>query len=249
MLHTLIIFLVSIFATLLSSMSGGGASVVMVPVMRWLGISFPMAMSTQKLSSIFWVLPASRNYLKDRVVNWKFLALFSTIGLIGVYLGVIIVLRLNQRTMEIFIGILILILVLYTLLDKKMGLEVEKTYSKFSKTLSYIFAPILGFYESLFGSGNGIMFAIVGLKTRGFDFINALGYYYSVAFPWEVFATILYIYKGYYSPAIMAPAVFGSLIGGYAGSRYAKYKGNKFIKLMFVIVGTVLGLKLIFGFR
>ncbi len=248
MSHTLILFLTSVIATSLSSMSGGGASVIAVPVMMWMGISFPLAMSVQKFSSIFWVLPASRNYLKDRVVNWNFLILFSALGLIGVYLGVITVVAVDKRTLELCIGILILLLVLYTLIRKNIGLQEERKPSKKHRFISYIFGPILGFYESVFGSGNGIMFAIVTFKTRGFDFINALGYYYSVAFPWEILAAGLYIYKGYFSWAVMVPCVIGSIIGGYIGSRYAKYKGNKFIKIMFVVVGTVLGIKLLIGF-
>lgn len=229
-------------------MSGGGASVITIPVMMWMGISFPLALSAQKFSSIFWMLPASRNYLKDRKIDWKFILLFSLLGLLGVYIGVTWVLKVDQRAMELFIGTLILALVVYTFLRKNVGLREEKIYSKFKKTLSYLFAPILGFYESIFGSGNGIMFAIVTLKTRGFDFVDSLGYYYSVAFPWQIFTAALFIHKGYFSSEVIIPTVIGSLIGGYAGSKYAKYKGNKFIKLMFVFVGTILGVKLLIGF-
>ena len=65
-------------------------------------------------------------------------------------------------------------------------------------------------------------------------------------FFWTLFAAILLIQKGYFNIAVLLPVLAGSLIGGYVGSRYAKYKGNKFIKLMFVIVGTLLALKLLF---
>ena len=43
------------------------------------------------------------------------------------------------------------------------------------------------------------------------------------------------------------PAIIGSVIGGFIGSKYAKYKGDRFIKLMFVTVGGFLGFKLLFG--
>jgi len=46
--------------------------------------------------------------------------------------------------------------------------------------------------------------------------------------------------KGYFDLAIMAPAVVGSVAGAYIGS--------KFIKLLFVVVGGILGLKLLLGF-
>lgn len=228
-------------------MSGGGASVINIPVLLWLGIPFPLATATQKVSSTFWVLPASYNFLRNRKVDWKFLIAFAVIGLVGVYLGILAVLSIDQRIIEIVIGILILMLVLYTYFKKDVGLKEHTEYSKVRQALAYPFALLLGFYESIFGSGNGIMFAITTFYTKGFDFIDALGYYFSVAFPWVIFAAVLLIHKGFFSWEVMLPAVVGSVIGGYIGSKFARYKGNHFIKLMFVTIGGILGLKLVLG--
>ena len=247
MLNFFIILVASFIATALSSMSGGGASVINIPVMLSLGISFPLATAAQKVSSMFWVLPASYNYLKGRKVDWKFLIWFAVIGLVGVYVGTLVVLSINQRIAGVIIGILILSLVAYALLNKNIGLTETRVYSKLRQFTAYIFALILGFYESFFGSGNGILFSIVTFKTKGFDFIDALGYYYSVAFLWEILAVIVFISKGYFSLPVMTPTVIGSLIGGYVGSKYGRYKGNKFIKIMFAIIGSILGVKLLFG--
>ena len=248
MINSVIIFFTAFVATALSSMSGGGASAIIIPVMLWLGIPFPLATAAQKVSSTFWVLPASYNYLKDRKVDWFFLTIFSIIGLVGVYFGVNFVLHTSQRLIQIIVGVIILSLVTYTYFKKDIGLSETKVYSKPRRVISYVFALILGFYESFFGAGNGILFAIISLKTRGFDFADALGYYFSVAFLWVAFAAGLLIAKGYFSLAVMLPTVAGSLIGGYVGSKYAKYKGNRFIKLMFVFIGGLLGFKLLVGF-
>ncbi len=248
MIEALILFFTALVATALSSMSGGGASVINVPVMLWLGIPFPLAISTQKVSSAFWVLPAAYNYLKGRLIDWRFLLVFSSLGLIGSYMGVLIVIKTDQRIMEIVVGILILALVVYTYSHKDVGLVEDKTYSLFRQVLVYPFALVLGFYESIFGSGNGILMAIITFYTKGFDFINALGYYFAAAFTWVVFAAGLLIAQGYFSWSVMIPVVCGSLIGGYVGSRYARYKGNKFIKIVFGLFGSLLAIKLLFGF-
>lgn len=106
---------------------------------------------------------------------------------------------------------------------------------------------MLGFYENAFGAGNALAFSLVTFYTKGFDFIDALGHYYAIAFTWCLFGTILFIKAGFYDLQIMPIAVIGSVMGGYIGSRYAKYKGNKFIKIAFVIIGGILGLKLLLG--
>ncbi|MBI5414075.1 sulfite exporter TauE/SafE family protein [Candidatus Peregrinibacteria bacterium] len=244
-----IFILVTTFvATALSAMSGGGSSMIILPVFLWLGIPFPLATATQKLSATFWVLPAAYNYLKNRKINWRFIVLFSGIGLFGSYFGVLLVLNLNQSLAKIMIGAFVLLLVTHTYFKKDLGLKEKKGHSKYRQFMAYPFSILLGFYESIFGAGNGIAFAIISFYTRGFDFIDALGYYFAIAFPWVLFATVILMGKGFYSFPIMVPATVGSILGGFVGSKYAIYKGNKFIKNVFVIIGGILGIKLLIGF-
>ncbi len=246
-MELIIVFVISLVASLLSSMSGGGTNIITFPVFLSLDISIPLALSISSLNGAFWVLPASRNYLKGRKIDWKFLIIFSLIGLIGCYFGVKFVLGISQRTFEIIVGPLIIFLVAYTYFKKDLGLDEHRVYSKTRQMLAYPFALILGFYENIFGSGNGILFSIVSFYTKGFDFIHALGHYYAISFTWCLFGAILFIRHGFYDVKLMFIAVTGSVIGAYLGSKYAKYKGNKFIKLVFVIVGGILGLKLLLG--
>lgn len=243
----IIIFFTAFLATLLSSMSGGGASIINLPVFLSLGMSFPMAVAVQKVSGAFWVLPAARNYFKDRNINWKFAIIFSLIGLIGTYYGSYFVINGNQRTLELSVGIIILVLVIYTFLKKDLGISKKKIYSKARQMSLYLLAPILGFYESFFGAGSAIVFSVAGFHARGFDFVDGIGYTYIVAFPWLIFMSFLLIKDGYYDLSIMFASICGSLLGAQIGSRYAKYKGNKFIKILFVGIGGVLGLKLLLG--
>jgi uncharacterized membrane protein YfcA len=247
MITGLIIFGTTFVATFLSAMSGGGASIINLPVFLSLGMPFPLATAVQKVSSAFWVLPAAYNYLHDRKIDWKFLFLFSGIGLLGAYIGVRVVLALPERTLELIVGVLILALVAYTFFKKDLGLAAVSSRSRVRQLLAYPSAAILGFYESIFGAGNGVLFSIIGFFTKGFDFIYALGYYFAAAFAWCVFAAYLLIQEGYYDLPAMASAVVGSVLGAYLGSRLAKYKGNSFIKAVFLIVGLTLGLKLVIG--
>lgn len=185
-----------------------------------------MATAIQKVSAVFWVLPTAFNYLKGKKIDWVFLGFFALAGLVGAYFGVLIVVSIPQRILEVAIGVLILFLVLYTFFQKGLGLQEHAVSSRFRNFLAYPFAIILGFYETLFGSGNGILFSLVSFYTKGFDFVKALGYYFAIAFVWVVFASFLFIS---------------------IGSRYARFKGNSFIKFMFLIVGGALGIKLILG--
>ncbi len=243
-----VVFLSSLVATLLSAMSGGGSSILSLPIFLWTGMSLPLAIAAHKVCAVFWTPISAYNYLKNRDINWAFLLLFSGIGLVGAYFGVQFVLTVNQNLLKPIIGIIITTLALYTYFKKDLGVKEVKVKPSAVGIIPYLAAPFMGFYESIIGSGNGIIFTVLTFRTRGFDFIDALGYYFGIAFFWVSFASVLYIQKGYYDFGIMSAAILGSVIGSYAGSKYARYKGNKFIKIVFTIVGTILGLKLILNF-
>src|SRR3989338_7638961 len=110
-MELIIIFITTLFASLLSSMSCGGTAIITIPVFLALGFPVPLVLAIIAVNSAFWVLPASRNYLKGRGVDWKFIIFFSIIGLIGVVFSIKFILGLSQRTYEVITGPLILFLV------------------------------------------------------------------------------------------------------------------------------------------
>lgn len=226
-------------------MSGGGTSVINLPIFLWAGIPLPLSIATQKISAMFWTPISAWNYLKGKKINWNFLLLFASIGLIGVYFGVQAAIGIDEVILSKIIGGIILCFVIYIYFKKELGLKEHRMISPLKKILSYLAAIVMGFYESVFGSGNGIAFAVLTFHTRGFDFIHALGYYFAIAFFWVTFASILFINKGYFDISIIGSAIIGSIMGSYLGSKYAKFKGNKFIKKIFVIIGALLAFKLL----
>lgn len=245
MADILIIFGASLIATLLSVMSGGGASIISLPIFLWTGMSLPLAVATHKVCAAFWTPISAYNYLKGKKIDWWFLFLFAGLGLIGAYFGVKFVISFDQVLLKKIIGGIIVFFAVFTFFKKDLGLKEMVVKSKIKRLSSYPAALIMGFYESIIGSGNGIAFAILTFYSRGFDFVSALGYYFGVAFFWVTFAAIIYVWDGYFDLGIMLAAILGSVIGSYIGSKYAAYKGDRFIKNIFVIVGVLLGLKLV----
>jgi uncharacterized protein len=242
-----ILLCTALVAAFLSSMSGVGSGIVIAPVLLSMGISFPAIVAANSTSGLFWVVPASYNYLAGRRVDWKFLSLFGLLGLTGIYFGFRAATRISVEHVKPVIGTIILLLVTYSCLNSRLGTAAHEIKSKVRRASGYAFAPVLGFYEGFFGSGNGIAFTLVTTQTRGFDFIDALGGYYAVVFLWLCVTVALYASQGFLDLGIFVPLLVGSFIGGYLGSRYAKYKGNKYIKVVFVSLGGLLGLKLILG--
>jgi uncharacterized membrane protein YfcA len=138
-------------------------------------------------------------------------------------------------------------LVVYAYIRKGFGEKRREPASVMGRTVGYLASLPLGFYETVFGSGNGILFSTLTVHAEGFEFREALGHYYLVSFSWGFYAAILLAEKGYYDIPVMATAAAGSVLGGYLGSLYARGKGNRFLKLLALIIGGFLGIKMVMG--
>lgn len=241
----LLVFFSILFSTFLSSMSGGGSTAISLPIFLWAGVPLPLAIAVHRVAAMFWTPFSAQTYLKGRKVDWTFLFLFAAIGLVGMFFGVQFITQVDAEVLSKVIGGIILIFVLYSALKKDLGLKEHKVSSDFKRKLSYFLALPMGFYEGLLGSGNGIAFAALTFYTRGFDLIHALGYYFAIAFFWVTFESVLLIQAGYFDWKIMLAGVLGSMVGSTLGSRLARFKGNRFVKRVFIVIGALLALKLL----
>jgi uncharacterized membrane protein YfcA len=241
-----LIFLTTFFSTMISSMSGGGSNIIAIPVFLMLGLTFPAARVIQLVNGAFWVPVAAYNYLKGRKLEYRFVAIFALVGLLGMYAGAKAILLIPERPLKFLVGCLILLAVLLVQFRGSFGIVKHEERSRLKKMVSYPFALILGFYEAILGSGNAIFFSILTCETRGYDFVAAFAAYYIIAFCWDIFG-LAYLYRwGHVDVSLLIFGVIGAMLGAYVGSRYARAKGNAFIKSIFVVIGIVLAAKLIF---
>jgi len=232
-------------STLISSMCGGGSNMISTPFWLMMGFPLPVAMATNTLAGAMWTLVAARNYLRGHEVDWRLIGSMVICGLIGAYFGAQVVMRSNPKDMQRIIGVIILSLVAYTFFKKEFGIDKKEPTT--SRLLTSLAGFPLGFYESFFGSGNSLITSAILTKTRGFKLLEALGYSYVMSFFWCLFASIMYGSGGNWRLSLIIPSVIGAVCGAYLGSHIGAKKGTRFVKGLFVTIGSVLGLKLLLG--
>ena len=238
-----IITLVAFVAALISSMCGGGSTMITTPVWLMLGFPLPVAIGTNTIAGAMWTLVAARSYLRGHRVDWRLVGLMVSFGLIGAFFATRVVVSADPKILQRVFGTLILGLVVLVSVQKNFGIEEkEPRFSKFATGFS---ALPLGFYEAFFGSGNGLFTSALLCSFRGLRLLEALGYYYLVSFTWCLFAACLYVHGGYFDFRLAMFSILGSVFGAAVGSKIGRNKGTKFVKGLFGIVGTVLGLKLL----
>lgn len=116
-----IIFLVSCFATILSTLSGGGSTLITVPL--WILIGYPpaVAQAASKVNGVFWTPLAARNYLRGSEIDLPLLFGLTVFGLLGSYFGILLFAGLETSTIKPIIGGIILLLVSYSFFKRDFG--------------------------------------------------------------------------------------------------------------------------------
>ena len=165
-----------------------------------------------------------------------------SIALAAAYAGSKTVAVISTFMKPILFAVLILVAI-YTYTKKDFGQSVKTSLTKNNKIIScLLFALIIGFYDGFIGPGAGSFMVLFFISVLGFDFLRA-GAHSKLLNVCTNIGSIIY-FSG--SANILYPyaipmAVF-NFAGSLLGARLAILKGNRFIRIFFLIVvaGTII---------
>ena len=245
----LILFLVSLTANLFSAFSGGGAGLLQLPALIFLGLPFAVALATHKVASVALGVGATLRHLREDALEKRFALFILASGLPGVILGASVILQVPDRIARIALGILTLGLGIYSWLKQSLGQEhnpLHRARGGMSRGGVVLFR--LGVLNGSLTSGTGLFVTLWLVRWFGLDYKRAVAYtLILVGMFWNgtgaVTLGLLGDIKWDWLPVLLA----GSLIGGYLGAHMAIKHGNRWIKRSFEIVSILVGLKLILG--
>ena len=112
---------ISFVANTLSSLAGGGAGLLQLPVLIFLGLAFPTALATHKIASIALGLGATLRHLRAEPINWRFAGFILLAGLPGVWLGTQLILLVPEAWARAALGVLTLGLGAYSMARPQLG--------------------------------------------------------------------------------------------------------------------------------
>lgn len=244
-----LIFGISLLANLFSALSGGGAGLIQLPVLIFLGLPFGVALATHKVATVALGIGATIRHLRESHLERQFALFMIAAGVPGVVIGASIILRVPDRAAQVALGIL------------TMGLGI---YSIFSPGLGQQYAPVhrdrrgylvggaalfcIGVLNGSLTSGTGLFVTLWLIRWFGMDYKRAVAYtLVLVGLFWNGTGAVTLGLLGDIYWLWLPALLLGSLIGGYLGAHLAIVKGNRVIKRAFETVTLLIGLKLIIG--
>ena len=240
-------FMISFFSNTFSAISGGGAGLLQLPALILSGVPYYQALASHKFATVALGIGGSlRNYKSlrnDIRIAWVIL-LF---GLPGVIFGASLVEYISEQYFYFFLGIISIILAIYTFFKSDLGLSsVNNKFDLIQKIRFLIFIFIIGILNGSISSGTGLLVTILLIKTFGMDFLRAISLtFFTVGIFWNFTGAILLSKIGSVPSKILLILIIGSFTGGYFGAHLSKLKGNKLVKKTFTTICLLVGISLL----
>lgn len=249
MIDQIILFFISWIANIFSAFAGGGAGLIQLPVLIFMGLPFSIALATHKIATVALGLGATIRNLKEGHTSWRLNLFMLLAGIPGVVLGAYVIVGVEDRIAEICLGVLTLGLGIYSIFKPELGIHSSaKNRHKMGLFLGGLGLFTIGFANGALSAGTGLFATMWLVNWFGLDYKRAVGHtLIAVGLFWNASGaaamTVLAEIQWDWLPALLA----GSLLGGFVGAHLALKMGSKWIKRVYEVVTLVVGIKLILG--
>jgi uncharacterized membrane protein YfcA len=243
----LILFLISLVANLFSAFAGGGAGLIQLPALIFLGLPFSVALATHKVASVALGIGATARHLRERALEWQFALFILASGVPGVVLGAGLILKVPDQVARTALGILTICLGVFSWRRPDLGLVYAPRRRSRSGYLSGGLGLLLiGILNGSLTSGTGLFVTIWLVSWFGLDYRRAVvSTLVLVGVFWNGSGALTLGLLGEIRWSWLPALVLGSLLGGYAGAHLAIVKGNRWIKRAYEVIAILVGLSLI----
>jgi hypothetical protein len=245
----LLLFVLSLVANAFSAFAGGGAGLLQLPVLIFLGLPFGIALATHKVASVALGVGATVRHMRHNMLERRFVLFILGSGLPGVVLGASVILNVPDRAAEVALGCLTAALGIYSGLRPQLGQEfAPRNRSGRGLLLGGCALFFIGVLNGSLTSGTGLFVTLWLVRWFGLDYQRAVAYtLVLVGLFWNGSGALTLGMLGEIRWEWLPALLLGSLLGGYLGAHWALAHGNRAIKRAFEVVTILVGTKLIIG--
>ncbi|RYY48339.1 MULTISPECIES: TSUP family transporter [unclassified Aeromicrobium] len=217
----------------------GGGGLVQLPALM---VAFPQAapvqlLATNKIGSIAGTTTSSITYLRRVRLDLRTAAPLAGAAFVGSLLGAVVASWIPRAAFNPAILVVLVVVGAFTVLRPDLG---QVAAIRFTGRRHYGAAMLvgvsIGFYDGALGPGTGsfLVFALVGVL--GYGFLEASGKAKLANFATNLAALVVFVPQGAVIWKVAAVLMVCNVAGGYLGARLAVARGNRFIRIVFIVV-------------
>lgn len=241
-------FVVSFAACFFSSLGGGGAGLILLPILLFSGLPYVNALASHKLAVGFIGIGGMMRFWREKMIDGKVFWWSSLAGVPFVIWGTRFAGMVNGELMKPIVGGVILGMVALMLAQKKCaseGAALPLTWERALWGLSLL-AP-MGFYSGWISAGSGIFLTFFYLKRFRYSQLQATAMMLGAnGIVWNGVGAVVHAFSGNVLWPLAPGLILGALLGSYAGAHVGIKKGNVFVRAMFLAMASVTGVLLVY---
>ncbi|MFN8251846.1 MAG: TSUP family transporter [Ferruginibacter sp.] len=217
----------------------GGGGLIQTPVTLITLPQYPVAtlLGTTKIPSISGTSIAAVQYSLKVKIKWRLMLLMCGIALSAAFTGSKLVSITSNSFMKPVIFCMLVLVAIYTYTKKDFGMAASKDMGSRKEFLyGAVFALLVGFYDGFIGPGAGSFMVLFFISILGFDFLKASAHSKIVNVSTNLGSIIFFSIQGRILYQYALPMAACNFAGSFLGSRLAILKGNRFIRIFFLLV-------------
>ncbi|OEF26895.1 sulfite exporter TauE/SafE family protein [Vibrio rumoiensis] len=241
----LILGIVAFAAGFIDAVAGGGGMLT-VPALLSLGLPPHLALGTNKLSATFASSTAAFTYYQKRLFTPNFWYRSFVATLIGAISGTLVINVISTAWLEKILPLIILATAIYTIFSKapKDSHNALPPANKKVHKKQILQGLSLGFYDGAIGPGTGAFWTVSNMALYRMNILLASGVSKAMNFTSNFTSLVTFAILGHINWTLGLTMGLCLMAGAYVGAHSAIRFGAAFIRPVFVIVVSVLAIKL-----
>ena len=229
----LVLFLVSIFAGFVDSIAGGGG-LITIPAMLIMGVPPLQALGTNKLQSQFGSASATLAYARRGHVDLQQQYPMAIMSMIGGMLGALAAAFVPSDVLRTIMPFLLIAIAIYFALKPQLS-DIDSHQRITPFLFGVTAAPLIGFYDGIFGPGAGSFYMLAFVALAGFGMLKATAHTKLLNLGSNFGGFLVFALSGAIMWKLGLVMGVGQFIGAQLGSRLAMRNGVKIIRPLLVI--------------
>lgn len=238
MLDILLACPIAFLAGFVDSIAGGGG-LIQVPGLLLLFPNMPIVtlLGTNKLAASCGTVIASFHYVRAFKLNYKAIVPALVATFIFAILGAKTVSIFDNETLKPIIYVLIVLIGIYTVVNKNFGLVTRKTIDGWKLSGGCLaIGCVIGFYDGFFGPGTGSILLFLLVSIIGLNFLEGSAFAKLMNLAANLAALLFFILSKHVVFKIGLPMAVCNVLGNSVGARLAIKKGSGFVRWVFLII-------------
>jgi hypothetical protein len=241
-MHEFILVVIGFVVAFVGTMSGGGAGLLALFTLVSFGMPINQAIATNKFGDLGFFLPAVRNFVKAKQIKKKALPPIIVINILGVTVGTLAITYLNVGMFRKLVAAILVVIIISILL--------KKDYATTERPARWYW-PFVYFGTSMssgaVGAGTGILSTLVLMYFRGFTALQSMANSFYASTLGSMLSVSILLFTHLINYRYGCFLLVGNVIGSHCGSKIAIKKGNKFVRVMILLLAVAVMLQLVFA--